>query len=137
MSQYISLFLPIITLAAGALLQHYLSKSSRRSEETTLRQQQAYVDYLSASVGAKYENTKDSKAERAKLIDAKLRIAVYGSNRVIASLARLEREGAWLNNEQAIRNYLKLVEAMRETADVKMGSKSENDLEIVLFGQTP
>ena len=134
MSQYITLLLPLLTLAAGALLQHQLSKSSRKSEETILRQQQAYVDYLSASVGAKFSRSNSAKDDQANLIDAKLRIAVYGSREVIAKLAEFERIGARLNNQTSIKRYLELVSEMRNAATTFVGRNSSTDLEVVLFG---
>ena len=134
MSQYFTLLLPLITLGAGALLQHYLSKSSHKSEEATLRQQQAYVDYLSASVGAKFSGRNSSKENLSKLIDAKLRIAIYGSSAVVSKLAQFERAGANLNNKTSIGNYLKMISEMRTSSGNENSSHPESSLKTVLFG---
>ncbi|HBM86935.1 MAG: hypothetical protein P1U69_13650 [Parvibaculaceae bacterium] len=134
MLPYLNVVLPIATLIAGAVMQHWLSKSNQKSQEATLRQQQAYVDYLAASVGAKYQSNSPKKDSLAALIDAKLRVSVYGSKGVIEKLASFEKGGARLDNDTSIANYLKLVVEMRKTTNVDPSGGSTLDLETILFG---
>ncbi|MFN5083730.1 MAG: hypothetical protein ACK5WW_10665 [Brevundimonas sp.] len=124
--------LPLLGVCIGAALQFLASKTLERSKHLTGQRASAYADYFQA-VSDLAVTGRNEKAVTA-LANAKSRICLYGSPRVIACLGRLERHGASLSSPDARRAVLELVgEARRETAP-SLRSVRTDDLRLVLFG---
>ena len=73
------------------------------------------------------EDLRDAHRDAA---DAKSRIAVYGSAKVVHALAQFEEAGAVLDNACAYNAFIQLVAAMRPSGE----SLSLRDIELILFG---
>lgn len=112
--------LPLIGVAVGALLQHWLSRSAETRKQLELLQSQAHVDYLRAVAKAAHASSDDSRraavAAVADAADAKARIAVYSTPIVVRALAKFEEAGPSIDNPHSTDCFLALVSAMR--ADV-------------------
>ncbi len=65
----------------------------------------------------------------ARIADAKTRICLYGSQEVIMSLAKFERSGGVINNEEQREAFVALIQAMRGDLNVK-----STELELILLG---
>jgi hypothetical protein len=123
--------LPLVGVAVGALLQHWLSRSAETRKQLALLRSQAHVDYLRAVAKAAHASSQDARRVAVTdAADAKARIAVYGSTAVVHALARFEEAGPALDNARSTECFLCLVAAMRKTA----GEVSPRDLELVLIG---
>ena len=92
--------LPLVGVTLGAFLQSILQlKRERVTQKQTLKIK-AYADYLqAASTLSSKDATKHNEA-RVLLIDAKLRMLLYGNIKVITNIAVFDRTGS---------NWLKLV----------------------------
>lgn len=126
--------LPLIGVAVGALLQHWLSRSAEERKQLQLLRSQAHVDYLRAVARAAHAHSSDAqRAAKADAADAKARIAVYATADVVQALARFETAGATLTNPHSNQCFLALVSTMREV----VGKADAEDLRLVLLGPQP
>lgn len=129
-----SAVLPLLGVAVGALLQHWLSRSAETRKQLALLRSQAHVDYLRAVAKAAHASSQDARrAAVTDAADAKARIAVYGSTAVVHALATFEEAGPTLDNDRSTACFLSLVAAMREA----VGETTVNDLRAVLIGPQP
>lgn len=125
-------FLPLIGLVVGAVLQYWFSRAAESRRQLQLLQSQCYVDYLKAVTRAAHSATPEAaRLAMADAADAKARLAIYGSSRVIIALARFEKVGPVLDNPSSLDAFIALVAAMR--ADDKFIDPS--DLKLILFHQ--
>ena len=123
--------LPLIGVVIGGLMQYVLSRSTESSKQQILLQHQAYVDYLRAVVKSAFATSVElARLSLADAVDAKARLSIYGSDKVIASLARFERGGSVLDNSDSVDRFLEVVIAMRTQA------VSKADLKSILLGST-
>ena len=102
--------LPLIGVAVGAILQHWLSRSAEERKQLQLLRSQAHVDYLRAVARAAHAHSSDAqRAAKADAADAKARIAVYATADVVQALARFEAAGPTLTNPRSNQCFLALV----------------------------
>lgn len=129
--------LPIVGIIIGAALQYFFSKSAESRRHLATLKTQAYTDYLRCVAESKHIGRNDSKARKdilTKAADAKTRISIYGSSKVVEALANFEKVGAIIDSSQAEEKFLILCESMRrESIGTSDKTKLEN-LRIVLFG---
>jgi len=107
--------LPVVGIILGAALQHWFTRSQERRKQTEVLRDQAYADYLRtvAQLGAAWRAGREKPEELIwKVIDAKARIAIYGTTRVGQALARFQRAGATISGEGR-RLFVELCQAMR------------------------
>jgi len=124
--------LPLIGVVVGATMQYWLSRAAESRKQIQLLQSQSYVDYLRAVTKAAHATSPEiARSANAEAADAKARLAVYGSSRVITALARFEEVGAVLDNPKALEAFVSLVDAMRQSG----GTAQADDLKLVLFGR--
>lgn len=123
--------LPLLGVVIGATIQYWTSRAAESRKQLQLLRSQCYVDYLRAVTKAAHASSPDSgRQAMAEAADAKARIAVYGTSRAIAALARFEEIGPVLDTPRSQGVFAALVTAMREG-----DSPSQADLELVLFGK--
>jgi hypothetical protein len=131
MNGWLIAVLPLIGVIVGAALQHVLGRTAEKERQVYTLRTAAYVDYLRAVAAAGHlrsdEDLRDAHRDAA---DAKSRIAVYGSAKVVHALAQFEEAGAVLDNACAYNAFIQLVAAMRPWGE----SLSLRDIELVLFG---
>lgn len=123
-------FFSLLGIAVGATLQYLFSRYLEERKHTRLLQTQAYANYLRAVSDARHLSlTVREEDVLTRLADAKTRICLYGSKRVVALLADFERHGSVIGNEEQRSAFVALITAMRGD------SKVENaELEINLLG---
>src|SRR4051794_7300139 len=88
--------LPVLGVIIGASLQYFFSKSGEKRKQLEALKTQAYVDYL-RSVAQVAQLERGASSKRAEALaasaDAKTRICIYGSAKVIDALASFEKAG--------------------------------------------
>lgn len=129
--------LPIVGVIIGAGLQYFLSRSTESRKQLSTLRSLAYVDYLRCLAESKHfgkDNVKSRKEILAKAGDAKARIAVYGSSKVVEALAKFEKDGAAINSRQSEEKFLALCKAMRLENIGKRDRATIEALRLVLFG---
>ncbi|MGH9455264.1 MAG: hypothetical protein ACRD2O_14985, partial [Terriglobia bacterium] len=104
---YVNLILPIFTLVIGAVLTHFLSRSSADRLHAADLPTQAYVDLPGGmariATAQKRVDTPGEAEGLARITDAKLRICVYGKKRVVGLVANFFRERPVLDNPESSR----------------------------------
>lgn len=70
----------------------------------------------------------------AGLADAKARICVYGSAKVIEALAAFERDGPVLDTDSSTANFLDLCDKIRQESTDKVEIVQAESLRLILFG---
>lgn len=138
MKEIIIYLFPVITLILGAFLQFMFSEKSDKRKQKYLLKTDAYTDFLSAIAGlANSQRCKHIDKEfefNILLTNAKAKIAVYGSDKVISKIAEFYREGAKLNDANSIKIFISLISEMRNENHKNSNSKF-NELSHLLFGE--
>ena len=137
---------PIVSAIVAAIVSLSVVFLARRSE--TIKHLQslrisAYVDFIRAvaglavvsreSVQSKEHFAKDWEL-RMLLADAKSRIAIYGSDPVVGSLAHFLRGGNVLDSAERTRAFTAVCEQMRGDTRPKLGRITDSDMHFLLFG---
>jgi len=124
--------LPLAGVALGALLQSFLQvKRERVTQKQTLKIK-AYTDYLQAAAALSNKDNGKHTEARTLLTDARLRILIYGSSKVIEDIAIFDRTGAHLHTIEGMRTFLPVIVSMRESSSKEKIKKE--DMTRILFG---
>lgn len=135
MNGWIIAILPLIGVLIGAGLQYLSSTSLERRKHLSSLRATAYADYFRAV--STLATAGRSSTAVAALADAKSRIGLYGSPRVLGRLAELEHYGANLSSPDARSAILDVVLEARKDTTSNGASVDEADLALILFGQDP
>ena len=136
---------PIVSAIVAAVVSLSVVFLTRRSE--TIKHLQslriaAYVDFIRAVAGLAVvsRDAVQSKEHFAKdwelrmlLADAKSRIAIYGSESVVSSLAEFLRKGNILNTPERARAFTSVCQKMRGDTRPKLGKINDSEMHFLLF----
>ena len=125
--------LPLLGVAVGAGLQHWLGRLNDRDEHFARLRHEVYSDYLRAVSEAAASPSKDAIR---KVTDAKARMSVYGSDNVLKGLFEFENAGPNLTNKTAQDRFISLALEMRREASASGTAIDAGSLAVVLFGIT-
>ena len=126
-----SALLALLGIAVGAILSYLFTRSHEQEKHYRLLQTGAYADYLRCVAEAAHLNLESDEANLfARAADAKTRICLYGSQKVIALLAAFEKEGGVIDTPQQRSAFVRLVQAMRLNSGAEIA-----DIELILFGR--
>lgn len=136
-TQFLTTLLPMVGVIIGAGLQYFFSRSGERRKHLEALRSQAYVDYMRCVAQLAKVERGDIK-KRAELLaeaaDAKTRICMYGSTKVIRTLADFEKGGSVLNSPDSLERFLEICHEVRRQNFGEAGSIAPEDLRIILFG---
>lgn len=127
----------ILGIIVGALLQYFFTKFLEEKRHRRELRTQAYLDYMKCvselAQRAQFPN-KSSPAEiYARTADAKGRICLYGSPKVIRAFSIFEKLGATMGTADGEDSYIKMIKAMRK--DSGNNCKIDSiDVALMLFG---
>ncbi len=131
MNTFAIALLPLVGAIIGAVLQFVLGRTADKEKRIELIRSEAYADYLRSVAAAAHLTSDDDLVGALKAAaDAKSRIVVYGSPRVIEALAQFEESGAVLNTESSVKSFIRLVSAMRPVK----ASIQDRDIRLILLG---
>jgi hypothetical protein len=120
----------ILGIVLGATLQYVFSQFLEDRKHKRLLQTQAYADFLrSIAEAAHFDSTVSEAQVHAKIADARARIALYGSSKVVRELAEFERAGNAIISQEQHAAFIRLIQVMR--GDDKVQSA---ELELVVLG---
>lgn len=118
-----SALLALLSVVVGALVGHYLSDRKSRKDELATMRLEAYKDFINATSilfsARRTGRTKDEAIELAALNDAKTRVCICASSKVVACLEKFWLQGGTLEQEQEILAFTRLCTAMRESLGQK------------------
>jgi hypothetical protein len=128
----ITAILSLMGVAVGAGLQFYFGRTLEGRKQLAMQRSQAYVDYFKAfALNAQHGRSKDSLAMAA---DAKVRICLYGSPKVIRSLSAFEASGAAVKSADSLTAVMRLVKMMRKDAGMSERGIGPEDFHNIIFG---
>jgi len=136
---------PIVSAIVAAIVSLSVVFLSRRSE--TIKHLQslriaAYVDFIRAvaGLGVLQQEAIQSKEDfekrselRMLLADAKARIAIYGSELVVSSLAHFLHGRQVLDTPERTRAFTEICQKMRRDTRPKLGKIADSDMHFLLF----
>jgi hypothetical protein len=136
---------PIVSAIVAAIVSFAILFLTRRSE--TIKHPQslriaAYVDFIRAVAGLAVvsRDAVQSKEHFAKdwelrmlLADAKSRIATYGSESVVGSLAQFLRNGSVLNTPERAGAFTAVCQTTRGETQPKLGKINDSEMHFLLF----
>lgn len=120
----------LIGIVLGIILQYRVNRTSEHFKNLQTSRTQAYVDFCRGVALMAQGNAINGKE---LLSDAKMRIGIYGSKRVIEGLAHYWRGGAELESPEARGKFVRLVEMMRADSLSTNESAESRDLSQILF----
>ena len=125
----------IVGIGVGAGLQIYFMRKVEDRKQFKLLQAQAYVDFAEA---LSHATPRENREHIQKLLDAKIRISIYGSPEVCKHLSKLfgQLENNQLNSVD--KKILALaIEAMRKDTFRENDSVLLSEIGTLLFGKQP
>ncbi len=116
---------------AGAILQYYFTRLIEHQRHVRDLRSQAFIDYInSVSEQAQFHPKMGSNEQKeiyCRTANAKGRICLYGSKKVISAFSKFEELGAGMNTPEQREAFIKMISLMR----IDSGSKDcENNTEI-------
>jgi len=124
--------LALVGVMVGAGLQYASSRALEGRKQLILQKSSAYVDFFkSVALIAQHGPSRDLHAMAA---DAKVRVCIYGSPKVIRILRDFEASGAVLNSSENYRLIAQLLREMRKDAGMNCKGITEDVLQRIVFG---
>jgi hypothetical protein len=133
---------PAIVAAIVSLTIVFLGRRSDTIRQLQILRTAAYVDFIRAvaGLGILGKDTlrdKDHFLEGRELTmllaDAKSRIAIYGSESVVSSMARFLRAGFVLDSLERTREFTAICQKMRGDTRPKPGVVADRDVHFLMF----
>jgi HKD family nuclease len=132
-------------VVAGAMLQaslqFFFGKRIELSKQFKLLQTQAYVDFIKGWTGSGRAisfGDKEKEIEYTILMsEARVRIAVYGSEKVVKKLSEFIREYNENYSEKGQESFADLVKIMREDNIQKVEIITKDETSMILHGGKP
>ena len=128
----------LFAIIAGVITQYVLFYYTDRRKRNADLKMQAYVDLIRSvsELGMAYKDKDIAKEKeyRVKLLDAKSRIIIYGSQKVIKTLAEYFKTGGNLNNEEERSLFIRVYQAMRN--EYQKGKIGNKEVECLIFNRS-
>jgi hypothetical protein len=134
---------PALVAAIVSLTVVYLGRRSETIKQLQVLRTAAYVDFIRAVAGLAALQ-KEPVQEREHflkgtelimlLADAKSRIAIYGSESVVAAMANFLRAGSVLDTPKRAKEFTAVCQKMRSDSRPKPGEVTDQDVHFLLFG---
>jgi len=137
LSTALTALLPVLGVVIGASLQFFFSRFGERRKQLEILRSQAYVDYLRSVAQIAQIDRADHKKRvefLAAAADAKTRICVYGSAKVVDALAAFEKGGPALDSSDSLARFLVMCNEMRQQSFGTSEFVQAENLAMVLFG---
>ncbi|WP_395444032.1 hypothetical protein [Caulobacter sp. UC70_42] len=126
--------MPLIGAVIGAALQYAFGRSLETRKQLVVQRAQAYADFFRGFAALAQSRSSESLALVA---DAKTRICIYGSEKVVLALAAFERAGATTLTPEGEATIIDLMRAMRRDVAQSKAQVPADDLSRVLLGPGP
>lgn len=132
--------LSFLGVIIGASLQYFFTRHIDNQRHHRDLRSKAYMDYLKCvcdqALLRPARGSKEQKEIFARTGDAKARICLYGSSKVISAFSQFEILGATMNTQKQRDAFTDMVAAMRFEAGAK-SIPSGQDMQNILLGFRP
>ena len=141
MKELASPALAIVGVLFGALLQHLLSRRTESQKSYDKLRAESYVDLLRGIAGvAMAQRFQDRAAEMSAsslMLDAKIRIAVYGDGSVVRDVGNFFGKHGDLSPIEGRRAPVSLICKMRYSISKELADSYRTAVGEILFGPLP
>lgn len=136
-------WVPSVIVAIVSVAVVYLTRRSETKKHLESLRTTAYVDFIRGVAGLAVLQRHPSEGEHdylrgveltALVADAKARIALYGSESVVSSLAKFLRAGVVLDSPERATEFTVVCQRMRNDTRPRPGKVTEHDAHFLLFG---
>jgi hypothetical protein len=117
-----------VAATLGAFLGAFLTRRTERFKHLQELRSAAYIDFVRGVANASHQS-----GGVAQVADARARIAIYGGESVVRSLSEFIARGGQTTNQNGMRAFAELCQAMR--AETGRESVSFEYINRILFGQ--
>lgn len=132
-------FVGVLGLIIGAGFQYFFNRKIESNKQFQLLRTQAYVDFIKGWAGigrSQFFGDKEKELEYTILAaEAKARISIYGSEKVVRKFAEFIREHNETISEEGVKNYAELIQLMRKESINQTDSITNEEIEFVNFGK--
>jgi hypothetical protein len=129
----------LLGVVVGACLQYFFSKYLDDQRHQRSLRTSAYIDFLKCvgeiKVSAKERDARQFSEVLARLADAKTRICLYGSEKVVTALANFEHMGAVIKSADQRESFVRLVGAMRIDSGLRDRNLTNDEIEVIILGE--
>lgn len=123
---------------AGGLVQAWAAKNFEREKFGRQARHDSYAAYLKAIGQLSFALDNEARGTaHASIAEARGRIALYGSPRVVSAMAQAFRHGSDLHSELARPDHIEMIAAMRADVDPRARRAIDRDLFELLYGKDP
>ena|SRR2546423_7575577 len=135
--------IPALIGATAVILGLFVSRRSETKKHLEELRTTAYVDFIRGIAGLAIiqrgpVDTKEKATKGSELItlvaDAKARIVLYGSPRIVVSLAKFLRAGDVLDSTERAKEFTAICQQMRNDTRPNPGPLTDKDAHFLLFG---
>jgi len=136
-------WVPAVIAAIVSIAIVFLSRRSETKKHLESLRTDAYVDFIRGVAGLAVLQSHSPEGEKdylrgveltALVADAKARIALYGGESVVSSLATFLRAGAVLDSTERATEFTAICQKMRNDTRPRPGNISDHDAHFLLFG---
>lgn len=135
-----ALLTAIVALLAaiiGGFIQARLSQSFERERYVKQQRVEAYLMYMQGISKLSHAETPDEAAiAHAMIAESRGRIALFGGNDTVASLAQVFRHRGDIHSEAAWPDFARMLQSMREDC-VASGQSDDRTIFEVVYGSGP
>lgn|SRR5579863_832288 len=135
---YLTTVISASAVILTAFLTYIFAKTGDRRKHYQDLRTTAYVDFVKSAAGIAIAQNYSDHAKVLEstilMVDAKTRISIYGSKKVISALANFFKQHGMLNNKIAYTAFVEIVEAMRAETPNGMEVVDHEQLGNLLFG---
>jgi len=125
----------LIGVPVGGGLQYFFGRALESEKQFALQKAQAYSDFFQAvALSAQHQSSAEL---RSAIVDAKVRVCIYGSAQVIDCLSAFEKAGGSARRLPGRSAMLELLIAMRSDIGRRRADAVREQMNIVLFGAAP
>ena len=121
--------LPVVGVLVGASPQYFFTRYLEAQRHQRDLRTQAYLDYVKSMSGLAHLNDPHGSQERdllASAADAKARICLYGSGKVVAAFASFEALGAAVISTSQCESFVAMIVAMRRDSGNASRARTED-----------
>jgi hypothetical protein len=136
------LLIPLISILGiivGALLNFFFTKLKDGHQKKIEQKSKSYTDMVKAiteiTIAQKMGDDEMERIATALLIDAKIRVCIYGNQTVLEKTSIFFRYGAVLDNKESCLRFLDMITEMRKNSRTDKESINTSDISMLLLGK--
>ena len=138
MNEIIIYSLPVFGVIIGAFMQYIITRKNEAKKQQNLLKVNAYTDFIKGIAGIgitqNYNDLEKEEEYKILLTDAKGRICIYGTDKVIKKISKLWIIGANLDNPESNKAFVEIIAEMRKD-NMKMIDITLNDISQLTLSQ--